>query len=242
MSIRFGTSSGYKTRTDFRISEGELDCGSEVHMFIKTIEQSYSFEDEYSICSIGIISNPNLCYESVSLKITEEAVPKYKPTAAATGQDAAYLANMGANGEAVTELACTPLKIKSTTVEITATWKDMDVTPLPADLEAVTTADGAYIIGTLITLPSTGNYIVTSKSTDQPADDFGSRSITYRKKLPYPDVSTRGAYLTGISSYFGVSDPFDSDISTVEVEINFRQGEVPIKRVTVTKYGLTQIP
>lgn len=242
MSIRFGTSSGYKTRTDFRISEGELDCGSEVHMFIKTIEQSYSFEDEYSICSIGIISDPNLCYESVSLKITEEAVPKYKPVAEATGQDAVYLATMGAEGKAVTELACTPMKIKNTTVELTATWKDMDVTPTPVQLTAVTTADGAYVIGSLITLPSTGSYIVTSKSTDQPADDFGSRSITYRKKLPYPSTIVRDAYITGISSYFDVSDPFDQDISTVEIEVNFRQGEVPIKRVTVTKYGLTEIP
>lgn len=242
MSIRFGTSSGYKTRTDFRISEGELDCGSDVHMFIKTIEQSYSFEDEYSICSIGIISVPNLCYESVSLKITEEASPKYKPTAAATGQDAAALAVMGAAGQAVTELACTPLKIKSTSVELTATWKDLDITPTPADLEAVTTADGAYVIGSLITLPATGSYIVTSKSIDQPADDFGSRSITYRKKLPYPDGATRTAYIVGVDTYFGVTDPFDPTISTVEIEVNFRQGEVPIKRVTVTKYGLPAIP
>lgn len=121
MSIRFGTTSGFKTRTDFRISEGELDCGDTVHMFIKTIEQSYTFEDEYSICSIGILSNPNLCYESVSLKITEEAAPKYKPVAAAKEQTAEFLAEMGALGQAVTELACTPLKIKSTSVELTAT-------------------------------------------------------------------------------------------------------------------------
>lgn len=121
MAIRFGTSSGYKTRTDFRISEGELDCGNEVHMFIKTIEKSYSFEDEYSICSIGIVGGGDLCYESVSLKITEEAAPKYKPTTEALGQTAAYLATMGADGKAATELACTPLKIKNVSVEYTAT-------------------------------------------------------------------------------------------------------------------------
>lgn len=242
MSIRFGTTSGYKTRTDFRISEGELDCGDTVHMFIKTIEQSYTFEDEYSICSIGILSDPNLCYESVSLKITEEAAPKYKPVPAATGQTAAFLAEMGAAGEAVTELACTPLKIKSTSVELTATQKDMDITPTPVDLAAITTADAAYVIGDRITLPDTGSYIITSKSTDQPADDFGSRSITYRKKLPYPSDAVRVAYLVGVDEYFGDDDPFDSSISTVEIEVNFRQGEVPIKRVTVTKYGLPAIP
>lgn len=242
MSIRFGATSGYKTRTDFRISEGELDCGDTVHMFIKTIEQSYTFEDEYSICSIGIISSPNLCYENVSLKITEEAAPKYRPTAAATGQSAEALAIMGAAGEAVTELACTPLKIKSTSVELTATWKDMDETPDPVELAAVTTADGAYVIGDLITLPATGSYIVTSKSTDQPADDFGSQSITYRKKLPYPSDLVRNAYLVGIDSYFDISDPFDPTRSTVEIEVSFRQGEVPMKRITVTRYGLVSIP
>lgn len=118
----------------------------------------------------------------------------------------------------------------------------MDVTPDAADLAAVTTADGSYIIGNEITLPTTGNYIVTSKSTDQPADDFGSRSITYRKKLPYPTDLMRADYLTGVADYFGIADPFDANISTVEIEVNFRQGDVPIKRVTVTKYGLPAIP
>jgi len=157
MSIRFGTTSGYKTKTDFRISEGELDCGDTVHMFIKNIEKSYSFEDEFSICSIGVLSDPNLCYENVSVKLTEEAMPKYKPTELAKGQDASFLAGLAIDGTAVTTLACTPLKIKSCTVEINATWKDLDVTPTPANLLAVTTADGLYTISNEIAIPAEGN-------------------------------------------------------------------------------------
>ena len=121
MAVRFGTTSGYKQKKDFRISEGELNCGDVIHQFIKNIEKSYSFEDEFSICSIGILSDPNLCYESISLKLTEEASPKYKPTLLARGKDAAFLAALALDGTAVTTLACTPIKIKSCTVEITAT-------------------------------------------------------------------------------------------------------------------------
>lgn len=117
----------------------------------------------------------------------------------------------------------------------------MDIVPTTAQLESVTTADGAYTIGNLISLPATGTFIRTSQSTDQPADDFGSRTITYRKKIPYPDAGVRSSYLTGISSYFAVADPFEENVSTVEVEVNFRQGDVPIKRVTVTRYGIDQI-
>lgn len=241
MSIRFGTLSGYKQKTDFRISEGELDCGDQIHMFIKNIEKSYSFEDEFSICSVGIISDPNLCYETVSIKLTEEAAPKYKPTDLAKGQDAAFLANLAIDGTAVTTLACTPLKIKSCTVEINATWKDLDITPLPNEISAVTTADGLYTISDELFIPAEGNYIITSKSVDQPTDDFGSRTITYRKKINYPDTTTRDTYLVGVDTYFDISDPFTKDVSTVELEINFRQGDVPIKRVTVTKYGIESL-
>jgi hypothetical protein len=243
MSIRFGTESGYKTRTDFRISEGELDCGDIIYMFIKTIEKSYTFEDEYSICSIGIIpgSGDNPCYESISLKIREEAAPKYKPTDEAREKTPEYLAQMAIDGKAATELACIPIKIKMTTVELTASYKDVEVKPDPVDLENATTADGVYRIGDLIVLPATGSYILTSFSTDQPTDDFGTRSITYTKKLPYPDDQVRQDYLTGIADYFPLDDPFDPTTSTVEVEVNFRQGDVPIKRVTVTKYGVISI-
>lgn len=241
MSIRFGTTSGYKTKTDFKISEGELDCGDTIHLFIKNIEKSYSFEDEFSICSIGILSDPNLCYETVSIKLTEEAMPKYKPTDLARGKDAEFLANLAIDGTAVTTLACTPLKIKSCTIEINATWKDLDITPLPTEAMSVTTADGLYVISNEIDIPSEGNQIVTSKSIDQPTDNFGSRTITYRKKVNYPDSTTRDSYLFNVDTYFDLTDPFDKDVSTVEVEINFRQGDVPMKKVTVTKYGIESI-
>ena len=90
-------------------------------------------------------------------------------------------------------------------------------------------------------IPSEGNYIVTSKSIDQPTDDFGSRSITYRKKINYPDSTTRENYIVDVASYFEISEPFDKDTSTVELEVNFRQDDVPIKRVSVTKYGIESI-
>lgn len=241
MSIRFGTTSGYKTKTDFKISEGELDCGDVVHLFIKTIEKSYSFEDEFSICSVGIISEPNLCYESISVKLSEEASPKYKPTEVARGQDAAFLAALALDGTAVTTLACSPIKIKSCTVEISATYRDMDIIPTVNELLAATTADGLYTIGDQITIPTEGNYIITSKSVDQPTDDFGTRTITYKKKINYPDSTDRLGYLDNVDIYFDLLDPFDEDTSTVEKEINFRQGEVPIKRVSVTRYGIESI-
>jgi len=88
--IRFGSTSGYQTRTDYRVSEGELDCGTTVHMFIRSIEKSYTFTDEFAICSIGVKDGggADFCYSNASLKIREEANPKYKPTEAATGQTA----------------------------------------------------------------------------------------------------------------------------------------------------------
>ena len=82
---------------------------------------------------------------------------------------------------------------------------------------------------------------MTSKSTDQPTDDFGSRTITYRKKINYPDSTTRDSYLIDIDTYFDLSDPFLPDVSTVETEINFRQSDVPMKRISVTKYGLENV-
>jgi hypothetical protein len=44
-----------------------------------------------------------------------------------------------------------------------------------------------------------------------------------------------------IDTYFDITDPFDKNVSTVEVEMNFRQGDVPMKRVTVTKYGIESV-
>ncbi len=156
MAIRFGSTNGYKTRTDFRISEGELDCGTEIHMFIKNIEKSETIEDEFSNCSIGIIGN-GMCYENASVTLREEAVPKYKPVAAALGRTAVELAEMGASGIAATELACV-LKIKSVSVEVTATFKEMDSTVSADEILAATTSDGLTTLSLLIgSLPPGGN-------------------------------------------------------------------------------------
>ncbi len=245
MAIKFGSETGYQVRTDYRVNEGELDCGTTVHMFIRNIEKSYTFSDEFSLCSIGIIDGggAEMCYENASLKIREEAMPKYKPIDSALGATAEALAIMGQAGEAVTELACVPLRIKTLTVELTCTFKDMDATPDPDDILAITTSDGLQILGAFFAVPTTGTYIITTKTTDQPADDFGSKTMTYTKKLPYPDNATRTLYLDGVDDYFA-SDPnitFDPNRSTVEREVQFRQGDVPIQSLTVTEYGIANV-
>ena len=202
MSIRFGSNTVYKTRTDYRINEGELDCGDIIYMFIKSIEKTINMEDEQSICSIGVVGDAGMCYESVSLNVREEAMPKYIPIAAALGQTAEFLTQMAANGEAVMKLAC-DLRIKLLTCELTATWKDMDAVPCPDDLLNVTTADGAYRLGDPIQLPTTtSSWIQTSYSKDQPSDDFGSQSATYTLKIPYPSGSDRAVYISDMPTYY----------------------------------------
>lgn len=238
MSIKFGSESGYKTRIDYRVNQGELECGERVYMFIKNIEKTYTFENEQDICSIGVTGDPNLCYESVGLSIREDAIVKYLPTETALGQTPEVLEEFGNDGIAITQLACTPIKIRQITVELTASYKDIEAAPEPEDLLACTTSDGAYILGDLITLPAEGQYIRTSYSTDQPVDDFGTRSITYTKKIAYPTQEERLAYTTGIEVYY---DEFDIEISSLEKEVTFRQGEVPMQRWTVTVYGVDQI-
>ncbi len=245
MAIKFGSETGYQVRTDYRVNEGELDCGTTVHMFIRNIEKSYTFSDEFSLCSIGIIDGggADMCYENASLKIREEAMPKYKPIASALSATALALAEMGESGIAVTELACVPLRIKTLTVELTCTFKDMDETPTPDDILEITTSDGVETLGRFFSIPTTGTYIITTKTTDQPADDFGSKTLTYTKKIPYPNSTIRALYLDGVSSYFD-SDPnitFDSNRSTVEREVQFRQGDVPMQSLTVTEYGVVDV-
>jgi hypothetical protein len=156
MAIRFGSVTGFKTRTDFRINEGELDCGTEIHMFIKNIEKSMTIEDEFTICAIGIIGN-NMCYENASVTLREEAAPKYKPILEALNHTAADLSLLGAQGIAATELACV-LKIKNVSVEVTATFKEMDSTVTADQILAATTSDGITSLSSLIgNIPTGGN-------------------------------------------------------------------------------------
>jgi hypothetical protein len=159
MAIRFGSATGYQTKTDYRINSGELDCGTTVFMFIKDIQKTMSFTDEQTICSIGVkaVSGTDMCYENASLKITEEAMPKYKPIDEALGQTAEFLSNLGLEGKAATQLACIPLKIKTLTIELSATYKEMDEAPTPEDLLDVVTADEAYRLGDFFSLPAVGN-------------------------------------------------------------------------------------
>jgi hypothetical protein len=159
MAIRFGSPTGYQTKTDYRVSEGELDCGTTVHMFIKNIEKSLSFTDEQNICSIGVkaSSGTDMCYENASLKIREEAQPKYKPIDEALGQTAEFLAQLGEEGRASTQLACVPLKIKTLVVELSATYKEMDEAPTPEMLLDVVTSDDAERLGDFFDIPSDGN-------------------------------------------------------------------------------------
>jgi hypothetical protein len=237
MAIKFGSTNGYKTRTDFRISEGELDCGNEIHMFIKNIEKSMTIEDEFTICSIGVIGQNSLvtqmCYETVSITLREEVAPKYKPVAGALGATAAVLETMGANGEAATELAC-DLKVKNVSVEVTATFKEMDQLVTADEILTATTSDGLTSLSTLIgALPAGGNWIKTSHSVDQPADDFGSQTITYTKKIPYPTDLDRTGYavLPGSLVFTGTK-------MTMEKEASLRQGDVPMVKFTTTEYGV----
>lgn len=238
MAIRFGNSSGIRTRTDLRINEGELDCGNHVYMFIKNIERTRTYEDDQSYCSIGVINeNVDVCFENASIRIREEAIPKYKPVQ--PGIEAAELEQQGNQGRAATELACTPIKIRNATIEVSASYRDIDTLVAVDDILQCTTADGAIsLTGLLNQTPPAGlNFILTTDSIDQPADDFGTRNITYTAKIPYPEIADR-TQLT-IPNAFGVT--VDTDRESVEIEGQLRQGDVPMRTVTITTYGILQV-
>ena len=238
MAIRFGNSSGIRTRTDLRINEGELDCGNKVYMFIKNIERSRTYEDDQSFCSIGVVNEAvDLCFENASLRIREEAMPKYKPVQ--PGITAPELETWGNEGRAATELACTPIKIKTATIELSASYRDIEVLATVDQILTCTTADGAVSLTDLLnwTPPSTLNFILTTDSVDQPADDFGTRNITYTAKIPYPEIPDR-TQLT-VPNIFGVT--VDTDTESVEIEGQLRQGDVPMRTVTITTYGILQV-
>jgi hypothetical protein len=178
------------------------------------------------------------------MRISEEASPKYKPTDEALGVTAEELAQLAQKGIASTKLACVPLKIKSVTVEVSASYREMDRDPSVEDILQSTTSDGLVTLGEFFTLPDNGTYILTSKSTDSPMDNFGTRSITYRKKIAYPTTQARDVYLGGVEQYFsgsGGGDSFNKDESTVEREAQLRQGEVPSQTVSVTRYGVPDV-
>ena len=238
MAIRFGNSSGIRTRTDLRINEGELDCGNHVYQFIRNIEKSRTYEDDQSFCNLGII-NPNIdvCFENASLRIREEAIPKYKPVQ--PGITAQELEQWGNQGKAATELACTPLKIRNATIEVSASYKDVDVLVTVDEILQTTTADGAVSLTDLInqTPPAGLNFILTTDSKDEPVDDFGTRNVTYTAKIPYPEISDR-TWLS-VPNIFGVT--VDTDTESVEIEAQLRQGDVPLRNITITTYGILSV-
>jgi hypothetical protein len=60
-------------------------------------------------------------------------------------------------------------------------------------------------------------------------------------KIPYPSIAVRAVYTTGVDVYFGVVDPFNPDISTIERQIQFRQGDVPSVTCSATVYGVASV-
>lgn len=138
MSIKFGSATGKSTKTDYKVTDGELDCGSHIYMYIKTIDKTETVTDTASVCNLGI--GGTLCFESASIKYSEEPVPKYIPVE--FGLTAQELETRGAEGKAATKLGCTPMKIKSSTWELSATYKDTDERVTVDQILALTSADG----------------------------------------------------------------------------------------------------
>lgn len=251
--IKFGSLTGRREREDYRIDEAELECGQNIYNYIRTIEKTLSFEDEFPTCSIGVILDENdqtnyfdvstglpvICLESVEVRLRENARPKYKPDRIYT---LAEVIQLSQDGTAVSGLACT-LQVRMVEVELRARYKSDGNTYLtPVEILRAKTADGAVSITDLLGFnPNSfiGNWTVAGKSVDKPIDDFWSQEVIYRGRIAYPSSTLRNAYINPVETVLGIT--INEDYCTVEISAELRTGDNPRRRIDIRYYGLRSV-
>lgn len=157
MAIKFGSQTGRRERVDYRIDDGELECGLNIYSFTRQIEKNLTFEDEFFTCSIGVIADitgsfldttlSGICIEQVEIRVRENARPKYKPPKVYTLDEIVQLSK---DGTAVNVLAC-DIYVRYVDIEITARYKS-DGNYLVSIDELITTrtADSAVNLITVL--------------------------------------------------------------------------------------------
>lgn len=144
MGIRFGSLTGRRERIDYRIDEGELQCGKEIYSFLRTIEKSVSIDDEFFTCSMGIIMDavdstigtpdctecPSICIEEITITVREDPVPpRYKPKGQYNLND---IIGYSEDGTSVLDLGC-PIQIRRTEIEARVRYKSDGTTNIPLE-------------------------------------------------------------------------------------------------------------
>jgi len=155
MAVKFGSLTGRRERESLRPREGEVVCGERVFIYLRNIEKTYSFEDEFFTCSIGVTlpsdSTSNVCLTEASIRVNEEARPKYKPDSTMVGIDITTAEELGYDGTALTTLAC-PIKVITVTIDVSARYKSDGTTLLSIDeILNSSTADGLIKLKDLVT-------------------------------------------------------------------------------------------
>lgn len=251
MGIRFGSLTGRRERIDYRIDEGELQCGKNIYSYLKTIEKSTSIDDEFFTCSMGIVLDPvdstigspdctdcpSICIEEITVTIREEAIPpRYKPKDVYSLNE---ILEYSEDGSSVLDLGC-PIKIRRTEIEVTARYKSDGTTNLP--LEAILrckTSDELLNVVDIMgfnPIPYVRSWTVRTKSIDKPVDDFWTQEISYLGRIGYPSDVTignsnlRDTYVDGILTDLGIT----RDDTSWPVP----EGVVNMKRSTI-EYTLT---
>lgn len=248
MAIKFGSQTGRRERVDYRIDDGELECGLNIFTFNKQIEKNVSYEDEFFTCSIGVIVDldtpptgqyPDVCIEQIEVRLRENARPKYKPPREFTLEE---IVQKSEKGEAVNVLAC-DVKVRYVDVELNARYKsDGNYLLSVNEILSAKTADGATtLISVLGFDPRTvvSNQTVVNKGVEKPIDDFQNQEITYRGRIAYPDAAKRSAYITPIESALGIT--VDKNTTIVDISTTFRAGDSPRRRAALTVYGLPNV-
>lgn len=247
MAITYGSDTGRRERDSFRTTEGELDCGTKIFIWTKNIQNSREIEDEYSICSIGVVmldgvgGNPrtDICVQTASIRISEDVTPRYKPADYAKGKEPGELETLSNDGTASDVLAC-PIRVRRTEFELTCEYNG-DTLVSSDDILLCETADGAYNLTDVAYIPAGLTFVLVDKTVDRPQDDFVSTTVTYRARLPYPaDSPDREAYIDPVLTDFGIVT-FDYTTSTIEMDGDLRQGETPRRRLVINTYGVTDL-